>query len=231
MGSTGLDDGVSMTPVAITRITATILVRDSDLLNNNGLMVNKHQLTPFQAYGAGDPLGYSIPPLTDPKGPWFGLVWPYRDQYDYFNEPTDPLADDIGQPFDNQPGVYGFANISGIARGGPTDPVDLPTDGGPGPGGDPSRLLRGIDGNGGTTGPASFFYFDVSSLNGDPTRDVTVQIIGGFARVVLTDGLGNYSEIEVPVQPYSITFPLPEPASASVLGIAGAAMLVRRRRD
>jgi hypothetical protein len=215
---TGKDNQMA---VAIKQVTASILIRDDNI--PNGIQVQKHNLTPFETYGAGNPLGHTTPPITDPEGPWFGLVWPYRDQYDYFPQPNQPLGDDVGQPFQDQPGVYGFVNIAGIARGGPTDPE--------GGGGDPSFLDRGITGNG-LHGPASYFKFDIIPLVGPFDRTVRIQIFAADAVVVQQDlTTGAYSEIHVTIPDFVTTIQLPEPASLSGVGLLGASLLLRRRRS
>jgi hypothetical protein len=213
----------SVTAVAIIRITASIIIRDS-LDINNGLTLVKHDLTAAQAYGLGQTNGYTDPPTTNPDGPWNGLMWPYRDQYDYFPAQFDPLGNDVGSPFDSQPGVYGFVNIAGVERGGPTDPV------GPPGMSTPDWLLRGETGNG-LNGPASYFDFDILPAEGtDPNRSVTMQIVGGFARVVVVDGQGNYSEVQVPIDDFSTTLQLPEPASIATFGMIAIASILKRRR-
>lgn len=215
---TGRDN---QTAVAIKEVTASILIRDDSI--PNGIQVQKHNLSRFEAYGFGDPLGHKNPPTTDPEGPWFGLVWPYRDQYDYFPQPNQPLGDDVGTFFQDQPGVYGFVNIAGIARGGPTDPE--------GGGADPSFLDRGITGNG-LHGPASYFKFDIIPLLGPFDRSVRVQIFAAEAVVVQKDNTtGAYSEIHVPIPDFVTTIQLPEPASIAGFGLLGAALLLRRQRS
>lgn len=218
------------TAIAIKEIRSAIFVIDSLVpsFNERGeaieggspLFVGKRQLTPSQAYGLDEPFGYPVPPTTDPTGPWFGLVWPYRDQYDYFPDTFDPLADDVGTPFSIPPNVYGFVDVDGIARGGPTDPIPA--------GGDPNLLLRGITGNG-LTGPATYFLFDVIPNFGPADRFVTVQIISTTATVVVQDAAGNYSEIVVPVLPFETQIQLPEPASGVLLPVVAGAALRRRR--
>jgi hypothetical protein len=212
---------VNQMAVAIKEVTASILIRDDSI--QNGIRVDKRNLTRFQAYGFGDPLGHEGPPITDPEGPWFGLVWPYRDQYDYFPQPNQPLGDDVGQPFQDQPGVYGFVNIAGIARGGPTDP-----DGG---GSNPNLLDRGITGNG-LHGPASYFKFDIIPLIGPFDRTVRIQIFAADAIVVQKDlTTGAYSEIRVTIPDFTVNYQLPEPASVGSVGLLGASLLLRRRRS
>lgn len=217
------------TAVAIKEIRSAIFIIDSAVPSfgergdaaegGSALFVSKRLLTPAQAYGLGQPFGYPVPPTTDPTGPWFGLMWPYRDQYDYFPDPFDPLGDDVGTPFTIAPNVYGFVDVDGIARGGPTDPIPA--------GGDPNLLLRGITGNG-LSGPASYFAFDLVPNFGDPNRFVTIQIISTTATVVVQDGAGQYGEIVIPVDNFETTVQLPEPAGATLL--AGAMLILARRR-
>jgi hypothetical protein len=214
--------------VAVKEFRATIIVRDnvSPDRGNGGpsLLVQKHHLTAAQAYGLGQPNGYTQPPFTDPEGPWFGLTWPYRDQYDYFAQPGNPLADDVGIPFSDQPDVYGFVNIVGIARGGPTEP-NIPPPGSP----SPNWLNRGQTGNG-LDGPATYFNFDISSLSGDPDRFVRVRIVAASAVVVQKDANGAYSEVTIPVPDSGDFFiQLPEPSSA-IIGLAGLGLTMARRR-
>lgn len=214
--------------VAVKEFRGTIIVRDNvsppDLRGAPALLVQKHQLTAQQAYGAGLPLGYTQPPFTDPEGPWFGLSWPYRDQYDYFND-GDPLADDVGTPFTDAPDVYGFVNVIGIARGGPTEPKI------PAPGmNTPEWLNRGLTGNG-LTGPATYFNFDVIALSGQPDRFVRVRVVAASAIVVQKDANGVYSEVLIPVPDSGDFFiRLPEPASATTITTIGVTMLGMRRR-
>jgi hypothetical protein len=170
---TGIDGerGGTITAVAIKEIHAAVFVIDNDFGGRdvgNALSVNKRQWSAQGAYGLGLPFGYTDPPATDPLGPWFGLSWPYRDQYDYFPDFGDPLADDVGTAFTIQPNIYGFLDVDGIARGGPTDPSPA--------GGDPNLLLRGLTGNG-LTGPATYFAFELDPLFGDPGRLVKLQIL------------------------------------------------------
>jgi hypothetical protein len=231
--ATGLGEQGVLNAIAIKEIQASILIRDLGPIFGDSqegtlggaLTVAKRQLSAFQAYGAGDPQGWPQPPITDPSGPWFGLVWPYRDQYDYFPAQFDPLGDDVGIPFFDDPDVYGFINIDGIARGGPTDPVSFPDQGG-GPS-SPEWLLRGVTGNG-LTGPASYFAFDISSnLQGTLDHLVRLRIFAAQAIVVVQEGgpTGPYSEILVPIPDFEITFPEPAtallaaPALVSILGI------------
>jgi hypothetical protein len=207
--------------VSIKEVHASILIRDDNI--PNGIQVVKHNLTRFQAYGFGDPLGHTNPPITDPEGPWQGLVWPYRDQYDYFPQPNQPLGDDVGQPFQDQPGVYGFVNIAGIARGGPTDP-----DGG---GSDPALLTRGITGNG-LTGPASYFLFDIIPLVGPFDRTLRIQIFAADAIVVQRDlSTGAYSELKVQIPDFVTTYQLPEPTIGLFASCSTLLLLPRRRRN
>ena len=206
--------------ISIKQITASILIRDDNI--PNGIQVVKHDLSRFQAYGFGDPLGHEGPPITDPEGPWHGLVWPYRDQYDYFPQPNQPLGDDVGQPFQDQPGVYGFVNIAGIARGGPTDPN--------GGGESPSLLQRGITGNG-LSGPASYFLFDIVPLVGPFDRSVRIQIFAADAIVVQQNiTTGAYSELHVQIPDFVTTYQLPEP-TLGLAGSIGTLTLLARRRS
>lgn len=212
--------GATFTAVAIKEITASMLFRDEGI--SNGIQISKTTLTAQQAYGQGLPFGYESPPITDPSGPWHGLVWPYRDQYDYFPNQFDPLADDVGIPFDDQPGVYGFVNIAGISRGGPTDPEPA--------GGSPNLLQRGLDGNG-LTGPASYFLFDITPLTGPMDRSIKVKIFGASAIVVQRDNsTGAYSEIQVPIPDFETLIQLPEPGAAVSIVGATLALSARGRR-
>lgn len=217
---TGLT-GAGFEAIAIKQITASLLIRDGVI--QNGIAVNKRQLSAQQAYGLQLPLGYNQPPFTDPEGPWFGLTWPYRDQYDYFPGQFDPLADDVGIPFEDQPGVYGYVNIAGIARGGPTDEV-------PAPGSNaPEWLDRGVTGNG-LDGPATYFQFDIEPLSGPLDRFVRIQIFGASAIVVQRDkATGEYSELLVQIPDFTTDIPLPEPGIATTAGLLGMLMLGRRR--
>ena len=219
---TGLAGGGSTQfAVAIKEITGNLQVRDS-LTVGQGLDVTKRQLTPAQTWGQGAAQGYQQPPFTDPEGPWFGLVWPYRDQYDYFPGKGDPLGDDVGTFFEDGP-IYGFSNVIGHARGGPTDPV-------PPPGmNTPNWLNRGITGNG-LEGPATYFMFDVVPVFGPPTRDVTIRVFNASAVVVQRDNFGNYSEIVVPIPNFETTIRLPEPATAMLGAIGACALALRPRR-
>jgi len=220
---TGFDTegGGTITAVAIKQVNAAIFVIDNVFGDSggSGLAVNKRMLTAAQAYGLDLPFGYNVPPTTDPTGPWFGLVWPYRDQYDYFNGPFDPLGDDVGTPFTIAPNIYGFLDVDAIARGGPTDPTPA--------GGDVGLLLRGITGNG-LSGPATYFAFDIMPLSGDPNRFVTVRILSATARVVVQNQAGAYSEIQVQIPAYETLIQLPEPASA--LALCALCSLRRSRR-
>lgn len=214
--------------VAVKEFRATIIVRDNVSPDRNGgpaLLVQKKQLTAAEAYGLGRPNGYTQPPFTDPEGPWFGLTWPYRDQYDYFARPGDPLADDVGTPFSDSPDLYGFVNIVGIARGGPTEP-EIPPPGNP----SPDWLNRGVTGNG-LEGPATYFNFSITPLSGDPSRFVRVRIVAASAVVVQKDANGLYSEVTIPV-PDSRDFfiQLPEPGSA-LIGLTGLGLTLARRRS
>lgn len=217
-------EGTTITAVAIKEIRSAVFVIDSLVPSFNGegggaLTVDKRQWGAQAAYGLGLPFGYTDPPTTDPTGPWFGMVWPYRDQYDYFPNSGDPLADDVGTFVNFPPNIYGFIDVDGIARGGPTDPFPA--------GGDPNLLLRGITGNG-LSGPATYFGFDITPNFGDADRFVTIQILSTTARVVVQDQLGAFSEITVNVPAFQTMIRIPEPALGSVL--AAAAMLLRRRR-
>jgi len=217
-GAGGQPEG--FTAVAIKQITASILIRDGNI--SHGIQVVKHDLTRFQTYGFGDPLGHEGPPITDPEGPWHGLVWPYRDQYDYFPQPEQPLGDDVGSPFSDDPGVYGFVNVAGIARGGPTDPN--------GGGSNPNLLDRGITGNG-LHGPASYFNFDIIPLIGPFDRSVRIQIFAADAIVVQkNNATGEYSELHVTIPDFVTTVQLPEPASFATIGVLSLSLLSRRRR-
>lgn len=216
--------GSGITAVAIKEIHSAIFVVDEDISRvpeggSPGLAVNKRQLTAREAYGAGDPLGYEGPPLTDPSGPWFGLVWPFRDPYDYFPGPFERLGDDVGTAFTISPNVYGFVDVDGVQRGGPTDPEPA--------GGDISRLQRGLTGNG-LTGPATYFAFDVNVLSGPADRFITIRQLSTTARVVVRNDAGQFSEILVDVPDSEIRIQLPEPLAASWL--AGLTVLARRRR-
>ncbi|CAN5632755.1 hypothetical protein BH09PLA1_BH09PLA1_06400 [soil metagenome] len=213
--------------VAVKEFRGTIIVRDNvepplERGGLPGLLVKKSTLTAAQAYGSGLPMGYLQSPFTDPEGPWQGLTWPYRDQYDYFSN-GNPQADDIGTPFTDQPDVYGFVNIVGIARGGPTDPVDSPGNG------TPQWLDRGLTGNG-LNGPATYFNFDIIALSGAPDRYVRVRVVAASAVVVQRDAQGVYSEVTIPVADSGDFFiRLPEPGSATLATI-GLGMLMSRRR-
>ncbi|GEM_PF-1654512 len=218
--------GAGISAIAIKEIHSAIFVID-EALNRGpdggpGLLVSKRMLTAQEAYGAGLPLGYDNPPTTDPAGPWFGLVWPFRDQYDYFPDPFDPLADDVGTAFTIQPNVYGFIDVDGIVRGGPTDSVPA--------GGGLDRLQRGITGNG-LDGPATYFAFDILALSGPADRFVTVQVLSTTARVVVRDNqTGLFDEVVVNVPAFETVIQLPEPgvAAGSIFGVAIA--VLRRKR-
>lgn len=222
--------GTTMFARSIKEVHAAVLLRDGNI--PNGIAVTKRQLTAAQAYGLGLPFGYTNPPTTDPKGPWFGLVWPYRDQYDYFPNEFDPLGDEVGTFFEDQPGVYGYVDIDGIARGGPTDPVPA--------GGSPNLLTRGITGNGldpqvpqpGTNpGPATYFAFNINPLVGPFDRTVRLQVFAARAIVVQQEGTsGPYSEIEVPIPNFQIDIPLPEPASALAGSLLACLLALRPAR-
>lgn len=221
------ESGDTLTAIAIKEITASILLRDlgPGITGGGGgaLNVFKQNLTGLQTYGQGDPRGWPTPPLTAPSPPWQGLMWPYRDQYDYFPDEFDPLGNDVGIQFFDEPDVYGFINIAGIARGGPTDPVGFPDGGGPS---SADWLNRGLTGNG-LTGPASYFAFEVDDALDSTSHFVRLRIFAAQAIVVVQDQLGNYSEILVPIPDYEITFP--EPGAASAALVAAAAFLRRRR--
>jgi hypothetical protein len=209
--------GSQNTAVAIKEIRALIRVRDGQI--NNGLLFRKRQLTPAEAFGQGLPFGEIKPPTTDPEGPWFGLVWPFRDQYDYFPEKGDPLGDDVGQRFQDGP-LYGFSNIVGLVRGGPTDPEPA----GPGL----QRLQRGITGNG-LQGPATYFQFDVIPIVGPFDRRIQIEIVSASAVVVQRSSTGVFSEITVPIADFSISHQLPEPAVATTGALLGLLALRRRQ--
>jgi hypothetical protein len=213
-------DGATQFAQSIKEFRALITVRDSEF--NNALLVRKHQLPASDAWGQGRPLGYQQPPFTDPEGPWQGLVWPFRDQYDYFAGPKDPLADDVGTFFQDG-NLYGFSNIVGIARGGPTEP-NIPPPGQP----TPQWLLRGIPGNG-LEAPTTYFNFDVIPLFGPPDRAVQITISAASAVVVQRSSAGAYSEITVPVATRTFTVRLPEPGAMALFPLAFAAALRRRR--
>jgi hypothetical protein len=214
--------GGELRAVAIKEIHSAIFIVDEAISRGgNALSVTKRQLTPSQAYGADLPGGYNEPPTTDPEGPWQGLVWPYRDQYDYFPNQFDPLADDVGTAFTIPPNVYGFVDVDAIARGGPTDPEPA--------GGDVDRLLRGLTGNG-LTGPATYFAFDVQPLSGQLDRFITVRVISTTARVVVQDDFGAYSEILVQVPDFETVIQLPEPTAVAG-AVIGAFALLRRNRS
>jgi hypothetical protein len=210
---TGFDErGTSVTAIAVKEFRSSIIIRDDvnpPIEGSNQLLVQKQTLTASEAWGLGLPNGYTQPPFTDPEGPWKGLIWPYRDQYDYFPGQFDPLGDDVGTPFTDPPDVYGFLGIEAIERGGPTDPV-------PPPGmGTPDWLNRGITGNGADPQhPATYFGFNISSLSGNPNRFVRMQILAASAVVVTRNSQGVYGELEVPVPDFTIFIQLPEPATA-----------------
>ncbi len=214
--------GATQVAQSIKAIDASILIRDGQI--ENGLRLQKKRLSATEAWGQGLPLGYNTPPFTDPKGPWFGLTWPYRDQYDYFNRPTDPLGDDVGVVFDDQPGVYGMVDIRGLARGGPTDEVPAPGQN------TPQWLQRGIPGNG-LDLAATYMQFDIVPLLGPLDREVTLRIFGASAIVVQRDTqTGEYSEIRVPIPDFETTIRLPEPAGMSVVALSAFVALRRRHR-
>ncbi len=223
---TGFDvnqPGVPVTAISIIRINASFLIRDS-LDINNGLLVQKHTpLTTFEAWGDGNPLTRGAPDTDDP--PFQGLAWPYRDRYD-FNalrlDPFDPIGDNVGTFFDSQPGVYGFVNVAGWSRGGPTDPDA---------GSDIGYLHRGITGMGEDAAhPASYFLFDISALEGASDRDVTLKIFAASAVVVTTDGQGHFFQQLVQIDDFTTTIHLPEPSSMIAGLLTGGLCLMRRRR-
>jgi hypothetical protein len=217
------DGGSTQVAQSIKAIDASILIRDGQI--ENGLLLRKKQLSATEAYGQGLPLGYQQPPFTDPEGPWFGLTWPYRDQYDYFNRPTDPLGDDVGFVFDDQPGVYGIVDIRALARGGPTDEVPPPGQN------TPQWLTRGIPGNG-LENPATYMQFEIVPLLGPLDREITLRIFGASAIVVQRDSqTGNYSEIRVPIPDFETTIRLPEPSVGAVLALSAITALRRGRRQ
>ncbi|MGH7178932.1 MAG: hypothetical protein ACREJC_16265, partial [Tepidisphaeraceae bacterium] len=219
----GIDSrGAAVTAVAIKEIHSTIFIRDDSIFN--GISVEKRPLTAAEAYGFGLTNGYTDPPTTDPTGPWFGLVWPYRDQYDYFPNAGDPLGDDVGIPFEDQPGVYQFLNVNAIERGGPTDPVGPPGQN------TPAWLTRGLTGNG-LDGPATYFAMDIQALIGPFDRNILLRIIAAEATVVVKDNeTGEYSEQTVTIGDFSRLIPLPEPASAILWSFGVLGLLSRRRR-
>ena len=214
--------GATQLAQSIKAIDASILIRDGQI--ENGLRLQKQQLSAAEAWGQGLPLGYQTPPFTDPKGPWFGLTWPYRDQYDYFNRPTDPLGDNVGIVFEDQPGVYGMVDIRALARGGPTDEVPPPGQN------TPQWLQRGVTGNG-LKAPATYMQFEIIPLSGPLDREITLRIFGASAIVVQRDAQsGAYSEIRVPIPDFETTIRLPEPGLASAVVLTGMVALRRRRR-
>ena len=213
-------DGTTLFAQSIKEFNALITIRDPEF--TNALLVRKRNLPASDAWGLGRPLGYQQPPFTDPEGPWQGLVWPFRDQYDYFNN-EDPLADDVGTFFQDG-NLYGFRDIEGIARGGPTEP-NIPFPGQP----TPQWLQRGIPGNG-LELPATYFSFDVIPTSGPPGRAVQITVSAASAVVVARDAAGNYTEIVVPVPNQTFTVRLPEPGAMGVAALASLVALRRRRR-
>ena len=212
--------GTAQFAQSIKEFRALITIRDFEF--NNALLVRKRNLPASDAWGLGRPQGYQQPPFTDPEGPWQGLVWPFRDQYDYFPDEGDPLADDVGTFFQDG-GLYGFNNVEGIARGGPTDEV-------PPPGmNTPQWLNRGVTGNG-LDGPATYFNFDVIPLFGPPTRAVQISITNASAIVVQKSDTGVYSELLVQVPNFTTTIRLPEPAGMTVVALMSLVALRRRSR-
>ena len=214
-------DGTTLFAQSIKEFHALITIRDGEF--TNALRVTKRQHPARDAWGLGRPLGYQVPPFSDPEGPWFGLVWPYRDQYDYFRGPKDPLADDVGIFFQDG-SLYGFRDIDGVARGGPSDP-DVPPPGMS----TPAWLQRGITGNG-LEGPATYFSFDAVPTAGPTTRPIQISITSASAVVVTRDAAGNYGEITVQVPNYTTEIRLPEPAGISVIALTSLAALRRRRQ-
>ena len=215
--------------VAIKEFRGTIIIRDDVTpppdRGGPALSVTKRQLTAAQTWGAGQPLGYDGPPPSDPAGPWQGLMWPFRDPYDYFNNGSLPLADDVGTPFFDDPDVYGFLNIVGIQRGGPTDPAGPPSQPGIAWVRDRGEFGTGV------ADTASYFAFDLAPLTGDPNRFVRVRVIGASAVVVQDLGNGEFSEVLVPVPDSDDFFiRLPEPSSATLATIGLGALLARRRQ-
>jgi hypothetical protein len=228
---TTFGDGVRA--IAIKEISASMLVRDSFTGGDGGeppLSVFKRQLDASQAYGQGLPQGWqNHPPDTDQQGPWQGLVWPYRDQYDHLPDEFDPLGDDVGTEFTDPPDVYGFVNINGISRGGPTDPIEhfgFPTN-------TPQWLNRGITGNGHPEfGPASYFLFDITARPDTPQdRTVRIQIFAASCIVVTFDqSSGQYGEQLVQIPDKTFFYTLPEPTGAAATAIGLVAVLAKRRR-
>ena len=213
--------------VAIKEFRGTIIVRDNVVPPDRGggaaLLVTKKLLTAQQAWGQNLPLGYANPPTTDPQGPWQGLMWPFRDPYDYFNPGSLPLADDVGIPFNDSPDVYGFLNVVGIQRGGPTDEAGPPSQSG-------IQWVRDRGEHGtGVEDLASYFSFQMQALSGDPNRFVRVRVIGASA-VVVQELNGVFSEVTIPVPDSQDFFiQLPEP-SAAIVGLAGLGLTMARRR-
>jgi hypothetical protein len=215
--------------VAIKEFRGTIIIRDDvqPPIDRGGtaLQVTKTQLNSQLAWGSGLPLGYDNPPPTDPGGPWQGMLWPFRDAYDYFNPGNLPLADDVGTFFHDSPDVYGFLNVTGIQRGGPTDPAGPPSQGGIAWVRD-----RGLNGTG-VDDLATYFSFDVTPVSGDPNRYIRVRVIGASA-VIVQEINGVFSEVTVPVPDSEDFFiQLPEPSSAMIVLSGLGFAVARRRRD
>lgn len=209
------ETGPGQLPEAIVAIrTARIRIVDS-VTGAAQLRVTKSTLTPQQAYGAGLPNGYTGGGPRNPSGPWVGLMWPFRDFNDGYVPTTSgpPLGNDVG---DISP-VASTSNeitVTGISA---SMAYSLS---------DPSTFQRGLPGNGGADF-ISFFSIDIAPTT--PTiRNVTVFLEGVEYLTVISDENGRLVTQVQQAADVSLSFQVPAPGTAPVLG--GMAILAMRRR-